>query len=424
MWTNPRATAVVSRRGWWQVVWQQKKANVISFNGRQISSGGSATVHRAQSGSSSTTSEDNRNPVIPFYGLPRPPPPNPQRSNVVHNAMELLSRAAAVSVQEIYKDVETKWNNRSNESSSSTDNFTANNTNTTATIRDRLWTTWHYARMAANDPTRADAVAAVGELTGRVALAHVRHAMHDHDVGRQILSDRPLVSKATIPYDELVAQARYIQTKLSQCGSSNDAEKMAILNDLTFGQAYGLFLLEHGFDPDERDPILFLNDTEHDDTVGDLAYVMVRYRQCHDFWHVLTGLPPTIVGELGLKWLELFDTGLPSTALACTVGSVWATCVPQNKRATTGTVVGSTPLSLFSLPLFPTAQQRHDVHVIWNVYLPWARRISRRWQDAASTAGGDGNVTAYLMNVYYEKEWDTPLVELRARLHLEAAPKT
>jgi ubiquinone biosynthesis protein COQ4 len=258
-----------------------------------------------------------------------------------------------------------------------------------------------------------------------VALSQLRHAMQkDHAVGRQLLADRPLVTKATIPYDELVAQARDIQAKLSQCIVDNNDSKAAaaIRNDLTFGQAYGLFLLEHGFDPDDRDPVLFLNDNdEHDD----LAYVMVRYRQCHDFWHVLTGLPPTVAGELGLKWLELFDTGLPSTALACTVGSVWATTWPKSNAAAataaTASSSSSTPWAVFSLPPFLTDQQRHDMHVIWNVYLPWARRTSRRWQEAAGCANGHV-VTARLMNVYYEKEWDTPLVELRARLHLEAAP--
>jgi hypothetical protein len=75
---------------------------------------------------------------------------------------------------------------------------------------------------------------------------------------------------------------------------------------------------------------------------------------------------------------------------------------------------------MLSLPLLPTAQRWHDVHVIWNVHLPWALRRSRRWQDAAG-AGANGNVSR-LMNVYYEKECDTRLVDLRARLHLDAAP--
>ena len=38
---------------------------------------------------------------------------------------------------------------------------------------------------------------------------------------------------------------------------------------------------------------------------------MCRYRQVHDFWHVLSGLPPTVLGEVALKWFELKATGLP-----------------------------------------------------------------------------------------------------------------
>lgn len=42
--------------------------------------------------------------------------------------------------------------------------------------------------------------------------------------------------------------------------------------------------------------------------------------QVHDFWHVLSGLPPTVVGEIALKWFEMMQTGLPVTALSAFVG--------------------------------------------------------------------------------------------------------
>ena len=45
------------------------------------------------------------------------------------------------------------------------------------------------------------------------------------------------------------------------------------------------------------------------------------------------------------------------------------------------------------------------------VYMPWADRIHRRIGKYA------------LLNVYYEKEWDTNLTELRDRLGLEEAPR-
>jgi len=36
----------------------------------------------------------------------------------------------------------------------------------------------------------------------------------------------------------------------------------------------------------------------------------------HDFWHVLCGLPPTVLGELALKWVEMVQTGLPVAAFS------------------------------------------------------------------------------------------------------------
>jgi ubiquinone biosynthesis protein COQ4 len=91
---------------------------------------------------------------------------------------------------------------------------------------------------------------------------------------------------------------------------------------------------------------------------------------------VLTGLPPTVLGELGLKWLELLQTGLPVAALSATVGSLRLT--PEERN------------------------------VLTNHYLPWAVQMSQQ--------------SAYLMNVYYEKEFDTDLEELRNKLRIEPAP--
>jgi ubiquinone biosynthesis protein COQ4 len=99
--------------------------------------------------------------------------------------------------------------------------------------------------------------------------------------------------------------------------------------------------------------------------------------QCHDYWHTITGLPPTVLGELGLKWLELFQTGLPIAALSSTVGS---------------------------LRLDPDERE-----ILMDLYVPWALEQSR-------------NMTTSLLNVYYEEEFDTPLIELRERLNIQPAP--
>jgi ubiquinone biosynthesis protein COQ4 len=254
---------------------------------------------------------------------------------------------------------------------------TSSNTNThtysgSTSWKKRLSLTLQNAATAFSDPTRADAVAAVGELTGLVALQQMRDAMMEHPTGRQILAERPIVSKATIPFETLMAEAEARNLVAAKEQQTDDDDDNANTDIITFGQAYGSFLSQHGFDPDERDAVLYIDDPE-------LAYVMLRYRQCHDFWHALTALPPTVTGELGLKWLELFQTGLPLAALSSTVGS----------------------LSL----------SYHQQHVLWSIYLPWARNTGQKLPYCA------------LMNVYYEKELDTPLHELRERLQLEPAPQ-
>jgi ubiquinone biosynthesis protein COQ4 len=220
------------------------------------------------------------------------------------------------------------------------------------------------AGTALKDPTRADAVAAVGELTGTIALERLLECMKSDSNGRIILQERPIVSKESIQQQLNIAR---LDEDLDD--NPNDSSK----NNPTFGQAYGAYLKQHGFDPDERDEVKYIQDP-------DLAYVMLRYRQCHDYWHVLTGLPPTVLGELGLKWIELFQTGMPMAAFSCTFGSV----------------------KLLSY---------HEQHVLWNIYLPWAAKMAKRLEFGA------------LMMVHYEQEFDTPLVDLQSRLGIEPAPQ-
>ena len=122
-------------------------------------------------------------------------------------------------------------------------------------VTNRIAVALHAATTAFGDPTRADAVAALGEVTGEVTLRRILERMTNDDTGRIILQERPIVSKATIPYERLITEAPDHLTE-----------------DSTFGHAYGSFLRSHGFDPDERDQVKYIDDE-------DLAYVMLRYRQ-------------------------------------------------------------------------------------------------------------------------------------------------
>ena len=120
--------------------------------------------------------------------------------------------------------------------------------------------------------------------------------------------------------------------------------------------------------PDTRDTVRYIDDAE-------CAYVMQRYRESHDFYHAVTGLPVYVEGELGLKAFEFANTGLPMTGLALAA----------------------------VLRLKPAERAR-----MWRTYLPWA--------VANGVRSGD------LVNVYWEEELETDVGVLRDRLGIEMPP--
>ncbi|ELR18327.1 coenzyme Q4like protein isoform 1, putative [Acanthamoeba castellanii str. Neff] len=121
------------------------------------------------------------------------------------------------------------------------------------------------------NPERADMVATLGETTGPSALRALHARMAAHPVGLEILQTKPRITEDTLAFDRLLA-----------------------MPEDTLGGAYARWMRGHEFTPDERPAVRFVDDAE-------LAYVMQRYREVHDFWHVLTGVPTTVLGEIALK---------------------------------------------------------------------------------------------------------------------------
>ncbi len=64
-------------------------------------------------------------------------------------------------------------------------------------------------------------------------------------------------------------------------------------------------------------PCVFTHSFQHL-FINELIYC--RYRQVHDFWHVLVDLPPSVVGEIALKYYEWKVTGLPIAGLSTLLG--------------------------------------------------------------------------------------------------------
>ena len=169
--------------------------------------------------------------------------------------------------------------------------------------------------------------------------------MLSDSTGRRILRDRPRITSQTVPMTKLRA-----------------------LPESSVGRAYVSWLDREGVSPDTRSSVKYIDNEE-------CAYVMQRYRESHDFYHALTGLPVFVEGEVALKAFEFANTLLPMTGL-----SLFAT-------------TRMTPLERTRF---------------WNTYLPWA------------VSNGLGSKA--IINVYWEEELERDVEDLRNELGIKRPP--
>lgn len=196
------------------------------------------------------------------------------------------------------------------------------------------------------NPRRHDMIATLGEATAQpFFISWLRNKMLADPTGRRILRDRPRITSKTM-----------------------SLERLRELPENSVGRTYASWLDREGVTPDTRDQVRYIDDEEE-------AYVMQRYRECHDFYHAVTGLPVLVEGEVGLKAFEFANTGLPMTGL-----------------------------SLAAILRLRPAERRR----MFDIYLPWAFANGWRAKD--------------VINVYWEEELETDVDELRARLGIETPP--
>ncbi|KAH8667421.1 coenzyme Q biosynthesis protein Coq4-domain-containing protein [Tricladium varicosporioides] len=193
------------------------------------------------------------------------------------------------------------------------------------------------------NPYRGDLIAALGEATATPYFIYrLRDAMLSSPDGRRILRDRPRISSNTMSF-------KYLRS----------------LPKNTVGRAYVDWLDREGVSPDTRSQVKYIDDEE-------CAYVMQRYRECHDFYHALTGLPIIREGEVALKAFEFANTLLPMTGL-----------------------------SMFAVTTLKPAERKR----FFTIYLPWAVKNGVRAKE--------------VINVYWEEQLTRDVEELRNELGIE-----
>lgn len=190
-------------------------------------------------------------------------------------------------------------------------------------------------------------IVALGESTAiEPVLRRLQKQMLSDPVGRQILKEKPRITSTSL-----------------------DLEHLRSLPKNTLGHTYVSWLDREGVSPDTRVPVRYIDNEE-------LAYIFQRYRECHDFYHAITGLPIIIEGEIAVKVLEFMNMGIIMPGLGAL---------------------------LAPLRLKPSQRER-----LYSIYYPWAFR--------------SGLNSKPLINVYWENVLEQDVGELRRSLGIEQPP--
>jgi ubiquinone biosynthesis protein Coq4 len=164
-------------------------------------------------------------------------------------------------------------------------NFSPYNTNT-----ERISMMVKSAYNGLIDPHNGSYISELGDLSSMNTLKWIKTKMESDETGSNILREKPVITEETIQF-----------------------EKLANFPKNTLGYNYYLYMNENKFTPNERPLVRYVPDIE-------LAYICQRYKETHDFYHVLLGYEPSLLHEVSVKWFEALHLRLPSPSFASIFG--------------------------------------------------------------------------------------------------------
>lgn len=160
------------------------------------------------------------------------------------------------------------------------------------TTRELLLVLGAFVRVL-RDSNRIDDIHLVADITGRGRFERVLTELRRREEGRELLCDRPTLGSGDI-----------------------DLEAMRALRPATLGGALARHLDAHRLELYDGPPSsVHLRD-------ADVRYLVHRYRQLHDIWHVLLGLGTAGHEEVLVHAFTLGHLRLPNSALIVVFGGL------------------------------------------------------------------------------------------------------
>jgi ubiquinone biosynthesis protein COQ4 len=165
--------------------------------------------------------------------------------------------------------------------------------------------------------------------------------------------------------DHMLAQPGVVQLAIAQyIAPLPYLEALKLLPPGTLGREYAEFVTQNGFDPD------FYRKMDAKDIS---SYLLLRLRQTHDIWHVITGFDVRVPDEIGLKAFELAQTRRPVAGVLVAGGFIKAFLSSTDVNITLASIGRGYRMGLQARPL-----------------------LAQKWED----------------------QWEKPLQELRTELGL------
>lgn len=136
------------------------------------------------------------------------------------------------------------------------------------------------------DPEDAAHVSDLTDLSSMNTLRWIRLKMKETNEGSDILENKPRISLETLNYINLQK-----------------------LDKESLGYRYYQYMNRNNFSPDLRPVVKYIPDFE-------LAYICQRYKETHDFYHVLLNYDRSVLDEIAVKYFEALHLRLPSASFA------------------------------------------------------------------------------------------------------------
>ena len=217
------------------------------------------------------------------------------------------------------------------------------------------------------------------QVSSGPSLAHLLDSMRSTESGRRLLIERPSVNSETVNVDYLASLERG-----------------------KFGREWIEWLKENGVGPDGRAEADYMSTAEH-------KYLIQRYRESHDFYHLLLRMPVTQLGETVVKYFELAQMNMPVAGFAAAGGTLRIlasnlSSLPRPSQLVSRVLQASSAQPATSTMPPSTSADLSTLQTL----IPWAMEI--------------GRTSVPLISIEWERCWEKDIEEMRREFGITPPP--